>query len=210
MRDLGFDIRLGTGRTACSASAAHDQLPERREQEISVETSRPVDRMQEDHRKSASQSRGRSRTTCSTASSPATSRWLDHEVVPRHSIYALRHYLTMDPVTGEQFTGRWTPPVKDISVLLTAENQATSTSVVYAIELKNDDAPILVVSDVAKNTFGKIIKLDPNQFWLNNGPQLKGRHTTSTTSPSWRHRRVQAAPAAPRRRSRRSTWRRAR
>jgi hypothetical protein len=113
---------------------------------------------------------------------------VDHEVVPRHSIYAIRHYLTMDPVTSEQFTGRWTPPVKDISVLLTAENQATSTSVVYAIELKNDDAPILVVSDVANNTFGKVIKLDPNQFWLNNGPQLAQDTVNSlavmATSPS--------------------------
>ncbi len=97
---------------------------------------------------------------------------VDHEVVPRHSIFAIRHYLTMNPVSSNRFTGKWTPPVKDLSVLLTAENQTTSTSVVYAIELKNDDAPVLVVSDLANDTFGKIIKLDTNQFWLNNGPQL--------------------------------------
>jgi hypothetical protein len=113
---------------------------------------------------------------------------VDHEVVPRHSIYAIRHYLTMDPVTSQQFTGNWTPPIKDISVLLTAENQATSTSVVYAIELKNGDAPILVVSDIANNTFGKVIKLDQSQFWLNNGPQLaqdtEDNFAIMATSPS--------------------------
>jgi len=53
-----------------------------------------------------------------------------------------------------------------------AENQATSTDVLFAIELNNQDQPDLIVSDVGANTFGKVIELDPNYFSLGNGPQL--------------------------------------
>ena len=94
------------------------------------------------------------------------------EVTPKGGIYAKRTYVTMDPVTGEKFNGKWTPPIKDLSVLLTAENQATSTSVVYAIELKNQDDPVLVVSDIATNTIDNVITLDPDLFGLGNDPQL--------------------------------------
>jgi hypothetical protein len=44
--------------------------------------------------------------------------------------------------------------------------------VVYAIELKKQDAPVLIVSDIGANTVSKVIKLDPNSFGLGNGPQL--------------------------------------
>lgn len=93
-------------------------------------------------------------------------------IVPKGQIYAKRKYAVMNPVTANGFTGDWTPPVKDIDIQLTADNQATSTSVLYAIELKKQDAPILLVSDVAANTFRNVVKLDPNLFSLCNGPQL--------------------------------------
>jgi hypothetical protein len=94
------------------------------------------------------------------------------EVTPKGQIYAKRTYVTMNPVTAQKFDGKWTPPIKDLSVLLTAENQSTTTSVVYAIELKKQDDPVLVVSDVADNTIDKLIKLDPNLFSLAYSPQL--------------------------------------
>jgi hypothetical protein len=95
-----------------------------------------------------------------------------HYVIPKGQIYARRVYDVMNPVTAKKFTGSWTPPVKDIDIELAAENQITSTSVVYAIELKKQDLPDLIVSDVAANTFGKVIHLDPNYFSLGNAPQL--------------------------------------
>jgi hypothetical protein len=94
------------------------------------------------------------------------------EVTPKGQLYAKRTYVTMNPVTAEKFNGKWTPPIKDLSVLLTAENQSTATSVVFAIELKKQDNPVLVVSDVADNSISKVIRLDPNLFGLGNGPQL--------------------------------------
>ena len=97
---------------------------------------------------------------------------ITHYIIPKGQIYAKRQYEVMNPVTAGKFTGMWTPPLTDVDIKLAAENQATSTSVVYAIELKKQDNPVLIVSDVAANTFGKIIKLDPNVFGLADGPQL--------------------------------------
>jgi hypothetical protein len=97
---------------------------------------------------------------------------ITHYIVPKGQIYARRVYDLMNPVTANKFNGSWTPPVKDIDIQQAAENQATSTAVIFAIELKNNDAPDLFVSDIANNTFGKTIHLDPNSFGLANGPQL--------------------------------------
>jgi hypothetical protein len=95
-----------------------------------------------------------------------------HYIIPKGQIYAKRQYELMNPVTANKFTGSWTPPLKDVDIQLAADNQATSTSVVYVIELKKQDAPDLIVSDVGANTFSKVIKLDPNSFGLAYGPQL--------------------------------------
>ena len=103
---------------------------------------------------------------------------ITHYIIPKGSFYAKRQYELMNPVTANKFTGPWTPPLKDIDIQLVAENQATSTSVVYAIELKNQDNPVLIVSDVANNTFANVIKLDPNSFSFSLGPRL-GQYTAA-------------------------------
>jgi hypothetical protein len=103
---------------------------------------------------------------------------ITHYIVPKGQIYARRVYDVMNPVTAKKFTGTWTPPLKDVDIKLVAENQASSTSVVYVIELKKQDKPDLIVSDVANNTFSKVIKLDPNKFSLAYSPQL-GQYTTA-------------------------------
>jgi len=84
----------------------------------------------------------------------------------------VREYGVMDPVNGNVFTRKWTPPVNPIEVLERADNQDTTTSVLYAIELFNQDVPDLFVSDIAHNTFSRVVHLDPNVFGLNDGPQL--------------------------------------
>lgn len=97
---------------------------------------------------------------------------ITHYIIPKGQIYARRVYELMNPVTAKKFTGTWTPPLKDVNVNLVAENQATSTAVLFAIELKKQDRPDLIVSDVGANTFGKVIHLDPNHFGGANAPQL--------------------------------------
>ncbi|MBV8066755.1 MAG: hypothetical protein JO113_02175 [Candidatus Eremiobacteraeota bacterium] len=108
-------------------------------------------------------------------------------VTPKHSIYAKRFYDVMNPVTAKTFTGTWTPPVKDVQVEAAGPNQSTSTTAIFAIELKNQDMPILFASNVAKNTFGKVFALDPSAFSLGDQPQVAQDSTTGqaviATSP---------------------------
>jgi hypothetical protein len=108
-------------------------------------------------------------------------------VTPKNSIYAKRYYDVMNPVTKNEFTGKWTPPVKDIQVEDFGPNQTTSTSAVFAIELKKQDIPILFASNVAKNTFGKVFQLNPSFFSLGDQPQIAQDSTTNqaviATSP---------------------------
>ena len=101
-----------------------------------------------------------------------------HFVTPKGSISATRKYRTMAPVTAGKFTGNWTPSIPDVNVQAGAENQATSTAVLFAIELKNQDKPDLFVSNVAANTFSNVIHLDPNLFGVGNVPQL-GQYTAA-------------------------------
>jgi hypothetical protein len=103
---------------------------------------------------------------------------ITHYITPPLQLSTRRVYDVMSPVTANKFTGTWTPPVKDIQIELAAQDQATSTSVLYAIELKKQDLPDLIVSNVGANTFGKVIHLDPNLFSLGNGPQL-GQYTAA-------------------------------
>lgn len=93
-------------------------------------------------------------------------------VVAKGKLYAKRFYDLVSPVTVAKFTGDWTPPVRDIQVEAAGPNQTTSETAIYAIELKNEDSPILFGSNIAKNTFGKVIQLDPSDFTLGDVPQL--------------------------------------
>ncbi|MGA8474151.1 MAG: hypothetical protein WB681_03700 [Candidatus Cybelea sp.] len=93
-------------------------------------------------------------------------------VVPKGKLYAKRFYDVMNPVTAQKFTGSWAPPIRDIDVLQAGVNQTTSEAALFAIELKKQDRPDIVVSDIAKNTVGKVIHLDPDLFGGGNGPQF--------------------------------------
>lgn len=87
---------------------------------------------------------------------------------------AVRKYETMNPVTAGKFTGMWTPPIKNnFDVLQSVADQTNAASVLFVDEfLTNSEQFELVVSDIAKNTFSNIIRLDPNLFGGANGPQL--------------------------------------
>lgn len=93
-------------------------------------------------------------------------------VVPNGKIYAKRFYNVINPVTGGKFTGQWTPPIKDIQVEAAGPNQSLANTGIFAIELKNQDVPDVFESNIAANTFGKVIHLDPNEFSLGDQPQF--------------------------------------
>jgi hypothetical protein len=103
---------------------------------------------------------------------------ITHYIVPKGTIYAKRKYQVMNPVTANKFTGDWTPPLHDVDIQGAAVNQTTSTSAFFVIELKKQDRPDLIVSDVASNTFTNVIPLNAQTFGVGNGPLL-GQYTSA-------------------------------
>jgi len=97
---------------------------------------------------------------------------ITHYVTPTGTIYAQRFYDVMNPVTAQRFTGVWTPPLKDIDVLMAGTDQSAADTALFVIELKNQDLPDLVVSNISANTFGKVIPLNPSLFGPANGVHL--------------------------------------
>jgi hypothetical protein len=93
-------------------------------------------------------------------------------VVPKGKIYAKRFYDVMSPATSGKFTGKWTPPIKDIQVEQAGPNQTASQTALFAIELKNQDVPDVIVSNVAENSFGKVFHLNSSSFSLGDQPQF--------------------------------------
>jgi hypothetical protein len=81
-------------------------------------------------------------------------------------------YHLLNPVTKNTLNGRWISPVKLFNVLEWAPNQSTSTSVVYGYQREGSDPSQLIVSDVGKNTFGKVIGLSSTDFSQGTQPQL--------------------------------------
>ena len=104
---------------------------------------------------------------------------IEVEKVPQGKLFPHRHYKVMNPVTANKFTGDWTPPIKGLIAEQMSNDQGTQTSLMFGLtSLKSGEAPVLIVSDVAANTFSNIISLDPNLLCPCNGPVL-GQYTTA-------------------------------
>lgn len=86
---------------------------------------------------------------------------IEQERVPDGQLYPKRTYKVMNPVTANKFTGKWTPPPKGIIMQDMSDDQASQTTSLFALKnLNAGETPIIVVSDIASNTFTKIIKLN--------------------------------------------------
>ncbi|MFZ0573173.1 MAG: hypothetical protein WA304_09940 [Candidatus Cybelea sp.] len=98
-------------------------------------------------------------------------------------------YDLLNPLTKNRLNGRWIPPLKLFNVLEWAPNQSTDTSVVFGYQREGSDPLELIVSDVGKNTFGKVIGLNETNFALGTQPQLAedtiNNLAVMATSPSF-------------------------
>ena len=74
------------------------------------------------------------------------------------------HFLTMNPLDANKFTGKWTPPVKQNYILWSISNtQGTNDVAVLELAEQGGAYAYLYTSNVAANTFGKPFPLnDPN------------------------------------------------
>jgi hypothetical protein len=94
-------------------------------------------------------------------------------VQEKGTIYYRRVYDVMNPVTGEQLTGKWTPRVNDLNLVGVAENQSTSTAVImgYGPGKASLPQPVVIATNVASNT-SKVFRLDPNLYGQADEPQI--------------------------------------
>lgn len=85
-----------------------------------------------------------------------------------------RTYELVSPATATKFTGSWTPPITNqFDVQQVGVNQSTSQGVAFAYEFTSPtETPVLIVSNVAGNTFSNVIRLDRILFQGANGPQM--------------------------------------
>ncbi len=93
-----------------------------------------------------------------------------HEAVTGNKV--VRSYPLLNPVTSNKFTSMWKSPIEDLGIEQVADNQTTTTSVLFVTELANQDIPDLIVTDLGKNKIDKVIPIDPNQFGLAMAPQF--------------------------------------
>ncbi len=92
-----------------------------------------------------------------------------HEHVVGSSV--VRTFHVLDPVSGNAFTGTWTPPHRaNFLFSQLADNQATATAAIFGFDLVGN--PVLFSSDLATNTFGPEFKLDGGTFGGADQPQL--------------------------------------
>ena len=79
--------------------------------------------------------------------------------------HVVRSFLLLNPLSLNQVTGRWTPPVgTDHLVSLVSRNQGTSTNAVWAIDVSGNFRPTVFTSKVAANTFGPVIEVTDPDF----------------------------------------------
>jgi len=71
-----------------------------------------------------------------------------------------RTFGTINPLSGNKVTGRWTPPIGTTHLLnQVSRNQGTTNNAVFAIDNSGNFIPWVFSSNVAANTFGPVVKI---------------------------------------------------
>ena len=77
----------------------------------------------------------------------------------------VRTFLLLNPLSLNQVTGRWTPPVgTDHLVSLVSRNQGTPNNAVWTMDVSGNFRPTVFTSNVAANTFGPVIEVTDPDF----------------------------------------------
>lgn len=71
-----------------------------------------------------------------------------------------RSFLTINPLTANKFTGKWTPPIGTQHLLSeVSRNQGTTNNAVFAEDNSGNFIPWVFSANVAANTFGPVVKI---------------------------------------------------
>jgi hypothetical protein len=84
---------------------------------------------------------------------------------PRSLFNVVRTFLLLNPLSSNQVTGAWTPPVgTDHLVTLVSRNQGSSNNAVWAMDVSSNFRPTVFSSNIAANTFGPVIEVTDPDF----------------------------------------------
>lgn len=84
-----------------------------------------------------------------------------------------RTYNAIDPLSGEKFTGKWTPPLSKKDILLSASvNTGASTTAFMGFPNTGSGHTFVFASDVVGNTFGSKIEIVDDVFDFNDSPVM--------------------------------------
>lgn len=92
---------------------------------------------------------------------------VEHEV--EGSLFRVtRNFQVLNPLSSNQFTGVWTPPIGSQHIIMpggVSRSQGVPNVAVFAYDNSENFIPYVFSSNVAANTFGPVVKLtDPNDF----------------------------------------------
>lgn len=84
-----------------------------------------------------------------------------------------RQYAMLNPLSGNKFTGRWTPPLtKDDIIIGLSASQGSSNAAVMAFDNGGNFNSFLFSTNVGANTFGSIVNVTDSVFDFNNSPVM--------------------------------------
>ena len=81
-----------------------------------------------------------------------------------------RLYATMNPVSGNKFTGKWTPPLTKNQLIIGATPNQNATNM--ALLVSQGFNSFVMSSNVAANTFGPLVNLTDQIFGSNDSPVI--------------------------------------
>lgn len=91
-----------------------------------------------------------------------------------------RSFVTLDPLSGNRVTGRWTPPIdRNHLISEVSRNQGIDNVAVFAEDISSNFIPVVFSSNVAANTFGPVINITDENFTSGGNPPIAYNPTTN-------------------------------
>jgi hypothetical protein len=85
----------------------------------------------------------------------------------------VRTVKTMTPLSGDKFTGTWTPPLGLKHIIdRVSRNQSSPTVAVWTLDLTGNFIPTVFSANVAANTFGPVINITDPDFTFADSPVI--------------------------------------
>lgn len=103
-----------------------------------------------------------------------------------------RLYATMNPVSGNKFTGKWTPPLTKNQLIIGATPNQNATNM--ALLVSQGFNSFVMSSNVAANTFGPVVNLTDQIFGFNDSPVIAIDNVTNQAIVAASNGGIQESP----------------